>query len=206
MRSAATAVEYHRNSNRDHLTGLDRHGYSQQSGPYPTSFSGPPGSVAGGNDVHARDSTGGFLLHPGDSSSNSVARALAGSGSNMGSATSPPPAPPLSSRSREGYPDVAVARQCEREGCNVQPSYGKVWKKVSCEIRYPHILSLSLVVAKRKEANLSLAWFTACVRRFVHLSRHQTGGASVIVSQRRRGRESGHANHLYPSARFESQR
>ena len=28
------------------------------------------------------------------------------------------------------YPDVAVARQCEREGCSVQPSYGKVWKKV----------------------------------------------------------------------------
>lgn len=37
-------------------------------------------------------------------------------------------APP--SRAREAYADVAVARQCEREGCNVQPSYGKVWKKV----------------------------------------------------------------------------
>lgn len=40
-----------------------------------------------------------------------------------------------------GYTEMAVARQCEREGCNVQPSYGIAWKKVRlmpytlCELR-----------------------------------------------------------------------
>ncbi|CAM9649027.1 unnamed protein product, partial [Ectocarpus sp. 4 AP-2014] len=113
----------------------DQHGYSlghsHQTGPYPMhSFSGPPSSsVAGGIDVRsARDSgSTGVFLHPGTSGDGGEAvRAL---GNNMGvmSAASPPSAPPTSRR--DGYPDVAVARQCEREGCNVQPSYGKVWKK-----------------------------------------------------------------------------
>lgn len=150
-RSSAAATttahqEYHRSREMQlhhaAATGRpDQHGYSlghpHQSGPYPMhSFSGPPSSsVAGGIDVRsARDSgsTGGFL-HPGTSGDGGEAvRAL---GNNMGvmSAPAPPSAPPTSRR--EGYPDVAVARQCEREGCNVQPSYGKVWKKVSrCEI------------------------------------------------------------------------
>lgn len=145
LAATTTAQEYHRSREMQlhHApTGRpDQHGYSlghsHQTGPYPMhSFSGPPSSsVAGGIDVRsARDSgsTGGFL-HPGTSGDGGEAvRAL---GNNMGvmSAASPPSAPPTSRR--DGYPDVAVARQCEREGCNVQPSYGKVWKKVSrCEI------------------------------------------------------------------------
>lgn len=82
-------------------------------------FSGALGAI----DVRQREagSTGTFL-HPGG---DNIARTSPGS--NMGAM----PASTSARASREGYADVAVARQCEREGCNVQPSYGKVWKKVS---------------------------------------------------------------------------
>lgn len=117
-------------------TGRDpgySHRQQHQSGPYPMhSFSGPPSTAPPGNSAREIGSTGGFL-HPGDGVGSEAARHLGGGMGVMSASSSPPPPAPLSSSRREGYPDVAVARQCEREGCNVQPSYGKVWKKVSVD-------------------------------------------------------------------------
>lgn len=88
-------------------------------------FMGAPGAI----DMRQRDSgTAGaaYLQHPrgGD-----MARAAAAAAGNMG-AVSMPAATSAARTGRDGYADVAVARQCEREDCTVQPSYGKVWKKV----------------------------------------------------------------------------
>lgn len=65
----------------------------------------------------------GALLHSG-------AGGGGGSGGSRSSNMGMMSASSSASSGREGYPDVAVARQCEREGCSVQPSYGKIWKKV----------------------------------------------------------------------------
>ena len=86
---------------------------------------------AGAIDMRQRESgTAGaaYLQHPrgGDMARAAVAAAAG----NMG-AVSMPAATSAARTGRDGYADAAVARQCEREDCTVQPSYGKVWKKVS---------------------------------------------------------------------------
>lgn len=143
---SSPAEEY----NRSYRSEPAAKGYLDPTRPYPMhSFPGPQSSAAAAGIARAaaaaagiaRDSLGpsaGGFLHPGGDGGGGgggvgPARHLgSSSSSNMGvmSATSSPPARAPPSR-REGYADVAVARQCEREGCSVQPSYGKVWKKVS---------------------------------------------------------------------------
>ena len=104
-------------------------GHSQQAagGPYPMHFMGAPG--AGAIDLRQQRESGvagGAYLHP--RSGDMVRAAAAAAAGNMGGGL---PGGASGARSgRDGYADVAVARQCEREDCTVQPSYGKVWKKV----------------------------------------------------------------------------
>lgn len=139
-----STIDYHRGVRgvmQVHLgntTGRqEHHGYPlghSQAGPYPLHMPGVPGGI----DVRQRESgPAGAFLHSGGVSGGgggggggsagnvAVRGAAVGNMGMMSATTSTIPT------AREGYADVAVARQCEREGCNVQPSYGKVWKKVS---------------------------------------------------------------------------
>lgn len=101
------------------VTGRGEHGYPvnhASGGPYPLHTTGTLDSL--GLRQHESGGTVAFL-HPG--------RERAGGMGMMGAATTTP-----GSTTRDsGYTEMAVARQCEREGCNVQPSYGIAWKKVS---------------------------------------------------------------------------
>lgn len=133
----AIASDYHRlrdDSNMQLHHGSasrqEQHGYMghpQQPGPYPLHLVGAPQDLR----QQQRESPpgGAFLLPSGGGGGGGGSGARGGAvGTNAGMMSAPSAAAPPAAR--EGYADVAVARQCEREGCNVQPSYGKVWKKV----------------------------------------------------------------------------
>lgn len=118
--------DYHRSLRSDmQLHDPHRHpypiGHSQSTGPYPLHLPGVPGAI----DMRQRESgAAGALLHSGAGGGGGSGGSRSSNNMGMMSASS------STSSGREGYPDVAVARQCEREGCSVQPSYGKIWKKV----------------------------------------------------------------------------
>lgn len=111
------------------VTGRGEHGYPVNhtpGGPYPVHTTGTLGGLS--LRQHQSGETSAFL-HPG--------RERGGGMGVMGPATTAAGSTTRSS----SYTEMAVARQCEREGCNVQPSYGIAWKKVrACVPRwYPHV-------------------------------------------------------------------
>lgn len=110
-------------------TGRGDHGYPvnhAQAGPYPLRATSALGDL--GLRQYESGATGAFLLSGGDRGSSD------GMGA-MGSASRTAAGSRSSSNARDGsYVEMAVARQCEREDCTVQPSYGVAWKKVSKEM------------------------------------------------------------------------